>query len=113
MPNLPLKTPKACCPSIFLEYGLDGSTGEDSNCEVCERGMRFHARWQFEIGTVLQIAFSIENATPSRIEAEGMVVECRREGRSRYLTTLAFVEPPRDLKLNLGKVSARLTALAS
>lgn len=92
---------------------MDGTDGEDALCEVCERGMRFHARWRFEIGTVLNIAFAIENeaALPSRIEAEGMVVGCETETPGRHFTTLMFVEPPRDLKVNLGKVSARLTAI--
>lgn len=101
-------------PSLFLEYGLDGTSGDDAACEVCERGMRFKSRWQFDLGAMLQIAFLFEGETAahrsSRIEAEGMVIECKQEGDRTHLTTLSFLEPPKELRTLLGKFSpGRLT----
>ncbi len=95
-------------PAIFLDYGADGAAGDDASCEVCARGMRFRSRWQFEINAVLNIAFSFHDGTATRFEAEGIVIECCAEGKGKHLTTLAFVEVPKDLRAALGKVSARL-----
>ena len=95
-------------PAIFLDYGADSVSGEDTSCEVCSRGMRFRSRWKFELSAVLNIAFSFHEETPTRFEAEGIVIECCPEGDGLHLTTLAFVEVPKDLRAALGKVSARL-----
>jgi|GEM_PF-4339628 len=95
-------------PAIYLDYGADGAAGEDAACEVCARGMRFRSRWQFDLSAVLHIAFAFHDEEADRFEAEGIVVECNRDGDGRYLTTLAFVEVPKDLRAALGKVSARL-----
>ena len=123
MPHLPSSTPAAADadpptgggnisirPAIFLEYGLDGTSGDDAACEICERGMRFRSRWKFDLGTMLNIAFSFEEGTPRRVEAESIVIECAPDGEKRHLTTLAFLDPPRELRANLGKVSARLVS---
>jgi len=95
-------------PSIFLDYGADAVCGEDAACEVCERGMRFNACWQFEVGTVLHISFAIEEMEPCRIEVEGLVVECLLIAPNEHRTTLAFLDPPCELRASLGKVSTRL-----
>jgi hypothetical protein len=95
-------------PAIFLDYGADSTTGDDASCEVCSRGMRFRSRWKFDLSTVLNIAFSFHDRTHNRFEAEGIVIECCPEGDGLHLTTLAFVEVPKDLQAALGKVSARL-----
>lgn len=95
-------------PSIFLDYGVDGTCGEDAACEVCERGMRFKSRWQFSLGTVLSIAFAFDEGSPQRVEAEGIVIESTTAGEREYLTTLAFVDIPPALRTTLGKVSTRL-----
>lgn len=87
---------------------MDGVCGDDTGCEVCERGMRFYSPWRFEVGSLMRVAFAIEGSPMVRIETEGMVAECARQEPRRYLTTLAFVEVPRELRANLGKVSARL-----
>ena len=95
-------------PSIFLDYGVDGAASEDAVCELCERGMRFRSRWQFESGKVLSVAFSFGEDAPRRVEAEGVVIECTQLGCRSYLTTLAFLEVPADLRATLGEVSLRL-----
>ena len=94
-------------PSLFLDYGADAVDGEDAACEICERGMRFKAPWQFQIGAVLHIAFALDDS-PCRIEVEGLVVECLETGVREKQTTLAFVDVPQELRASLGKVSTRL-----
>ncbi len=95
-------------PLIYLEYGLDGEAGEDAACEICERGMRFKSRWQFTAGTMLGIAFLLDQEPPCRVEAEGMVIECARQGDRRFLTTLAFFEIPQELRAVLARVCGPL-----
>jgi len=96
-------------PSIYLDYGVDGATSEDAACEICERGMRFRSRWCFAGNTLLSVAFAFGDDKRQRIEAEAFVIEVRREESGAYLTTLAFIEAPPELRANLGKVSAHLT----
>lgn len=101
---------RAVYPTLYLDYGVDSVSGEDAACELCSRGMRFRSRWQFEIGALLKVAFTLTSSgAPERLEVEGMVVECSEEceGGPR-LTTLAFIEPPESLQSTLGEVSARL-----
>ncbi len=115
LPSNPAE-PSHIRPSIYLDYGVDAAAAEDTACEVCERGMRFCARWHFEVGTLLSVAFTFEEmGVPQRVEAEGVVVECGREPDvasrcSCYRTTLAFLETPPALRSRLGNVSARLSA---
>ena len=73
--------------------------------------MRFKSGWQFVQGTVLSIAFSLDgevNKPPSRLEAEGIVVECAKLGPREHLTTLAFLDLPAGVRKSLGQVSMRL-----
>ncbi|MCX6966192.1 MAG: hypothetical protein NTZ46_00150 [Verrucomicrobia bacterium] len=103
-----MSEPQTIRPSIFLDYGADAADATDTPCEICERGMRFSSQWQFHIGAVLHIAFAFEDGGPCRVEAEGLVIECLSCGSREYLTTLVFVEPPKDLRDRLGKISTRL-----
>lgn len=103
-----MSDPNTIRPSIFLDYGADAVAGEDAACEICERGMRFTAQWRFTIGTMLQVAFAFEDGAARRIEAEGLVIECCQVAQHEFLTTLAFVEIPQELRESLGKVSNRL-----
>ena len=95
-------------PSIFLDYGVDGASGEDALCEVCERGMRFQSRWQFETGAVLCVAFSFGSDGSQRVEAEGVVIECDRTEGREFVTTLAFLEMPQELRSTLGRMRTHL-----
>ena len=104
-----MSDPQTIRPAIFLDYGADAIEGADAACEICERGMRFSSQWQFKVGSVLHIAFAFHEGGPCRIEAEGLVVECLSAGCKEHLTTLAFVETPRELRDMLGKVSTRLS----
>ena len=103
-----MPSPTSLHPSIYLDYGADAVSADDAACEICERGMRFSSHWQFEVSSVLQIAFAFDADTLGRIEVEGLVVECCRTGEKEYLTTLAFVEIPSQLRDSLGQVSKRL-----
>lgn len=95
-------------PALFLDYGADAVDAETASCEICERGMRFHSQWKFELGAVLKLAFAFEDGAPRRIEAEGLVIECAPlEGR-HFQTTLAFLETPQELRASLGTVATRL-----
>ena len=96
--------PQSLRPSIYLDYGADAINAADAACEICERGMRFSAQWHFEVGTVLHIAIAFEEGSPCRIEAESLVIECLPIGCCEYLITLAFVEPPPELRALLGKI---------
>ena len=105
-----MSDPHTLRPSIFLDYGADAIDAVDAACEICERGMRFCSQWQFTLGSVLHIAFAFEGGSPCRIEVEGLVIESIAVGAGckEHLTTLAFVELPRELRALLGKVSTRL-----
>ena len=103
-----MSAPHAIRPCIYLDYGADAVDAADAACELCERGMRFCSPWQFTVGSLLHIAFAIEDCSPSRIEVEGCVVECLATGDRGHLTTLAFVEMPPELRDILGKVSPHL-----
>ena len=37
---------KTVYPTIYLDYGVDGLSEDDTVCELCARGMRFRTRWQ-------------------------------------------------------------------
>lgn len=100
--------PHSIRPSIFLDYGVDAVDAEDAACEICERGMRFKSPWRFTPGSVLRIAFALDDGAPRRIEADACVAECRAGEGREYETTLAFVEMPQELRASLGKVSTRL-----
>ena len=95
-------------PFLFLDYGADAIDAEDAACEICERGMRFKARWQFSVGAVLHIAFAFEEGASQRVEVEGLVADCLRVSEKEYQTTVAFMDLPKELRANLGKVSTRL-----
>lgn len=95
-------------PSIYLEYGLDGVSGDDTVCEVCARGMRFKSRWRFEPYTVLHIAFTFEDGGLRRIEVEAMVVESTAHPGGGHLILLSFIEAPQELHQNISKISAQL-----
>ena len=103
-----MSLPHSIRPSIYLDYGADAIDGKDAACEICERGMRFKSQWQFAPGSMLHIAFAFEDGAPCRIEAEGLIIESAPTGEREYQTTLAFVEPPPELRDSLGKVSTRL-----
>ena len=96
-------------PSIFLDYGVDAAA-DDTACEVCQRGMRFQSRWHFEPGTMLSVAFTFGQDPCRRMEVEGLVFECSRTAVNDYVTTLAFVEPPEELRAVLGEFSARMAS---
>lgn len=92
-------------PAVFLDYGVDGAESDGAVCEVCERGMRVQSRWRFDPGTVLSIAFRFGEDGCRRLAVEGMVIECMRLENRDSLTTLAFLEPPDDLRAALAEVN--------
>lgn len=99
-------------PSIYLEYGADESTCEDQEFEICENGMRFQTRWQFEEGTVFRVAFSsFEGRGNARcISAEGLVVDCEPICPRCYKVTMLFLNVSDELRAAIRDVSGRLEA---
>lgn len=101
-------------PSIYLEYGADESTCEDQEFEICEHGMCFQTRWQFEVGTEFRVSFSYTTGREGgsrRICAEGMIVDCEPTCPRCYKVTLLFVNLSDDLRAAIRDVSGNLEAM--
>ena len=98
-------------PSISLDYGADETTG-NPELTLCERGMRFESRWQFDIGTQLAVACAWTDPRRGQhhMTLEGIVVWCEPGAESGYETTLLFLELPDELKDSLREFSHLLTA---
>lgn len=101
-------------PALYLDYGADAQLCSDG-IEISERGMRFCARWQFEIGT--QLAVSCVQHHPRlgcrRVTVEGIVVwrePMIRDGAKAFETTLLFLELPDELRQSLREFSCQLAA---
>ena len=99
-------------PSIYLEYGADEATCDDREFEICENGMSFQARWQFDEGTAFRVAFSYieEGGNARRISAEGLVVDCEQKCPHCYTVTMLFLNLSDELRLAIRDVSGRLEA---
>jgi len=87
-------------PSIYLDYGADEHDCTNQGFEICERGMRFNARWQFSVGTQLAVSFSFQDASGkiSKVTTEGIIVDCDLIACKCYQTTLLFIELPEELR---------------
>ena len=96
---------------LCLDYGIDEQLC-DSGLSISERGMRFVARWHFEIGTQLSVSCLYEHPKQgwSRVRLEGIVVWSERIGephitKPAFDTTLLFLELPEELKQILREFS--------
>lgn len=101
-------------PSLFLDYGAAGDACCGGDVEICERGMRFKAQWQFSIGAQLSVAFCYRdrNQEKRRLAVEGLVADCQMVGEKCYCTTLLFVDLAEEVRKSIHDVSASLSLTA-
>ncbi len=99
-------------PALYLDYGADSQSCGSRDLEISERGMRFHSRWHFDIGT--QISVLLTHMDPrlglSRMALDGIVVWCEPLVGKSYESTLLFLELPDELKPSLREFSQTLAA---
>ena len=100
----------AVVPSIYLEYGVDEEACDDKEFKICERGMCFKSRWQFELGTELAISLASNEGDGqfNRIHAQGTIVGCERVSPKCYQITLLFVDFPDELRPAIHAIASRL-----
>lgn len=82
--------------AVYLDFGADVSECEEGAFRVCERGMCFQSRWQFEPGTQLAIVLSFNkpDGSKERLDAEATVASCQRAGPRCYDVVALFVDLP-------------------
>jgi hypothetical protein len=99
-------------PSIYLEYGADEAACEGQEFEICEHGMRFKSRWQFEVNTEFRVAFTYcdELGKTHRISTVGIIVDCEPLCSQCYRISLLFLSPTAELRAVITDVSGRLEA---
>lgn len=97
-------------PSIYLEYGADEDTCEDGEFKICERGMTFKSRWQFDPGVemAISLAYRDQGSKLKRIHALGTVVGCERLCAKCMQITLLFVEADDKLQVAIRDLNSRL-----
>lgn len=96
--------------SIFLDYGVDGEKCEDKEIRLCERGMCFKSRWQFDLGAELAIALTYRdhNNQMQRADLEGVIAGCEKICRCCYRVTMLFVDIPESMKPVIQEIASRL-----
>ena len=97
-------------PSIVLEYGADGEKCNDKEIRLCERGMCFKSRWQFELGAELAILLSYQDqgTRMQRVELQGTIAGCEKICQCCYQITLLFVDLPETLRPVILEIADRL-----
>jgi hypothetical protein len=97
---------------LYLDYGADAQSCGHGDLEISERGMRFHARWHFDIGTQLSIAVTHMHPRLGlcRMVLEGIVVWCEPQAGKCFESTLLFLELPDELRPSLREFSHTLAA---
>ncbi|HET6407106.1 MAG TPA: PilZ domain-containing protein [Chthoniobacteraceae bacterium] len=103
---------------LCLEYGVDEQLCE-SGLSISERGMRFVAKWRFEIGTQLAVSCLYEHPQVgwSTVRLEGIVVwseplDQQDISKRAFDTTVLFLELPEELKQSLREFSYLLEPVA-
>ena len=98
------------CASIFLEYGVDGETCNDREIRVCQKGMVFKSRWQFDLGTELAVALTYHEPRGilHRAKLSGSIVGCERIGAGCFQVTLLFLDLPEALCPVIEEIGNRL-----
>jgi len=99
-------------PALYLDYGADSQSCGNEDLEISERGMRFHSRWHFEIGTQLSVGLTHMHPRLGlcRVAVEGIVVWCEPQAGKGYESTLLFLELPDELRPSLREFSHTLAA---
>lgn len=100
---------------LVYDCGTDEQEG-GPELVLDERGMRFHSRWEFSLGTALAVNCTCNHPRlgMQQVRLEGFVVWSERlanPGHTRQLfdTTLLFLEVPGHLRDSLREISHRLT----
>ena len=98
--------------SIFLDYGADAEKCDDKEIRICERGMCFKSRWQFDLGAELAISLTYHDHHQKlrRADLEGIIAGCEKVCRCCYQITLLFVELPGELQPVIAEIASRLKA---
>lgn len=101
--------------SIYLDYGTDSKECLLSELNLSERGMEFKARWQFAVGTQLEIVFSYHDRLGRLIKTpvEGIVVDCEPIPGEGFAHLLIFPESSPAIKASIRELqSGRQTVLS-
>ena len=105
--------PSSSLLSLYLDYGADSQACDEGEFKVSERGMRFRARWHFEIGTQLAVSCVLPKPRQmaKRLTLEGIVVWCEPCRDGGYESTVLFLELPDELKHSLREFSCQLASV--
>ena len=89
--------------SIHLDYGADSQQCHLSDLKLSERGMEFKARWQFPVGTQLEILFAYHDLFGRLVKTplEGIVVDCEEIEGGGFAHLLIFPEISPELKASI------------
>ena len=98
--------------SIFLEYGVDGEKCNDKHIRLCERGMCFKSRWQFDLGAELAIALTYHDhgGEMRRANLQGIIAGCEKICCCCFQITLLFVDLPESMQPVIAEIASRLKA---
>jgi hypothetical protein len=99
-------------PAIYLDYGADGEECNDREIRICERGMCFRSRWQFEIGTELAIALTYHDGgeSPKRADLQGIIAACEKICRCCHEVTMVFIDLPDEMRPVIAEIAAEIAS---
>jgi len=99
--------------AVYLDYGADAAECDTNDFRVCERGMCFKSRWQFEPGMQLAIVVSCpeEGGTSKRINVEAVVANCEKSTTNCYNVITLFVDLPDESRECMRQIGRRLSNL--
>jgi hypothetical protein len=97
-------------PSIFLDYGADGEKCDDKEMRICERGMSFKSRWQFDLGAELAIALTYHDhrGKLQRANLHGIIAGSEKICACCFQITLLFVDLPAGIQPVIAEIASRL-----
>lgn len=78
---------------ISLEDGADEWSCDKQQLDVSERGMCFHSRCRFDLGTELAVTISFVHEAAWKLRTGGIVVGCEEIDEGCCRVTLLFLEP--------------------
>ena len=81
------------CSSISLEDGADEAWLDGQPIDLCEGGMCFPSRWQFEPGATLGLTLEI-CGSGERAKVEAVVAGCEKLADRLWTVTVLFLGKP-------------------
>ena len=81
------------CSSISLEDGADEAWLDGQPINLCEGGMCFPSRWQFEPGATLGLTLEI-CGSGERAKVEALVAGCEKLADRLWSVTVLFLGKP-------------------